>query len=168
MGIWKDLTQPDSFVGEYDTVVEAPSPVERSQHFNGSSTQVEKRDSIIGPGVVIDGKIQADGDLRMAGSVKGDVQVKGILSIEPGGRIVGAVSADRIVIGGEVEGNIQATSHVQLLETGRLLGDLKAKFFAAAAGSRMRGKVEFGWDEPEAKMIENKASIEKSETKPFL
>jgi cytoskeletal protein CcmA (bactofilin family) len=36
---------------------------------------------------------------------------------------------------------------VELLETGVLKGDVKARSFTVAAGSKMRGQVEFGWDE---------------------
>ncbi len=55
---------------------------------------------------------------------------------------------------GKVEGNIHATSRVQLLEAGVLIGDLKASSLTVAAGSRMRGKVEFGWGEPEAEKVQ--------------
>jgi cytoskeletal protein CcmA (bactofilin family) len=34
---------------------------------------------------------------------------------------------------------------VELLSTGVLNGDLKAGTLTVAAGSRMRGRVEFGW-----------------------
>ena len=34
-----------------------------------------------------------------------------------------------------------------LLQTGVLNGDLKAGSLTVAAGSRMRGRAEFGWDE---------------------
>jgi cytoskeletal protein CcmA (bactofilin family) len=50
-------------------------------------------------------------------------------------------------VGGELEGNIDAASSVELLATGVLNGDLKAASLTVAAGSRMRGQVEFGWDE---------------------
>jgi cytoskeletal protein CcmA (bactofilin family) len=43
--------------------------------------------------------------------------------------------------------NIDAASRVELLDTGVLNGDLKAGSFIVAAGSRMRGQVEFGWEE---------------------
>jgi hypothetical protein len=39
---------------------------------------------------------------------------------------------------------------VELLATGILNGDLKAGTFSVAAGSKMRGQVEFGWGEKEA------------------
>lgn len=46
-----------------------------------------------------------------------------------------------------MHGDIQAATRVELLESGTLIGDLKAGSLVVAAGSRMRGKGEFGWDE---------------------
>ena len=59
---------------------------------------------------------------------------------------------------GKVEGNIHATSRVQLLESGVLIGDLKASSLTvAAAGSSMRGKVEFGSGKPKAEKVQVRA-----------
>jgi cytoskeletal protein CcmA (bactofilin family) len=62
------------------------------------------------------------------------------------------VRANSVTIGGEVEGNIESAASVEMLSTGVLTGDLKAGTLTVASGSRMRGKVEFGWgDEHPAK-----------------
>jgi cytoskeletal protein CcmA (bactofilin family) len=164
MSIWKDLTNPTSFAGQYDTEVEFSAPAEIPPQPNGPMVATIKKESVIGPGLVIDGKIDGDGDLRIGGCVNGDVRVKGSLTLDPGARIVGAISADEVILGGQVEGNISASGHVKLLETGQLLGDVKAKFLTAALGSGLRGKVEFGWNEPEAK--ERHKSADTNGTQP--
>jgi len=56
------------------------------------------------------------------------------------------VKAKTVTVGGELEGNIDAASAVELTSTGVLNGDLKAGTLTVSAGSRMRGRVEFGWD----------------------
>ena len=58
-------------------------------------------------------------------------------------------------IAGEVEGNVVASAQVKLLESGQLIGDLKATTLTVAAGSRMRGHVEFGWSEAQAAKFVN-------------
>jgi cytoskeletal protein CcmA (bactofilin family) len=57
------------------------------------------------------------------------------------------VRAKKITVAGELEGNIDSASQVELQQSGVLIGDLKAGSLTVAAGSRMRGSVEFGWDE---------------------
>src|ERR1700719_2718146 len=47
---------------------------------------------------------------------------------------------------GELIGNIDNAKRVELLETGVINGDVKAGSLTVAAGSRMRGQVEFGYE----------------------
>jgi len=115
----------------------------------------DRRESIFGAGVVIEGKIEGDTDLRIAGKFKGEIQIKGDLDIEKGARLVAKVDAVAVSIAGELEGNIVASSQVRLLESGQLIGDLKASTMTVAAGSRMRGHVEFGWNASEAAKFNN-------------
>ena len=104
-------------------------------------------ESLIASDLTIEGKIHGTGHVRIAGQFKGDVNVEGDLTIEKGAKLTGGVRAQKITIAGELEGNIEAAQRVDLLESGVLTGDVKAASFTVAAGSRMRGQVEFGWDE---------------------
>jgi cytoskeletal protein CcmA (bactofilin family) len=107
----------------------------------------ELKETVIAAGLTIDGKIEGAGHVRMAGRFKGDVNVDGDLTIEPGAKITGSVHAHTVTVGGELEGNIEGASRVELLASGVLNGDLKAGSLTVASGSRMRGNVAFGWDE---------------------
>jgi cytoskeletal protein CcmA (bactofilin family) len=110
-------------------------------------TDATMKESIISSGLTIEGKIEGAGHVRIAGVFKGDVNVQGNLTIEQGAHLTGGVKADTVVIGGQLDGNIDAASRVELLATGILNGELKAGSLTVAAGSRMRGKAEFGWDD---------------------
>jgi cytoskeletal protein CcmA (bactofilin family) len=106
-------------------------------------------ESILSSGLTIEGKIEGAGNVRVAGRFKGNVNVKGEFTVESGASVHGEVRADSVLVGGEVRGQIVATARVEFKETGTLIGDLKAGSLAVAAGSKMRGKVEFGWKEGE-------------------
>lgn len=103
------------------------------------------KESIIASDLIIEGKIEGAGHVRIAGKFKGDVHVQGNLTIEPGAQLTGEVRADAVIVGGELSGNIEAATRVELSQTGVLNGDLKAGSLIVAAGSKMRGRVEFGW-----------------------
>jgi cytoskeletal protein CcmA (bactofilin family) len=107
------------------------------------------KESLIASDLQIEGKIEGAGHVRIAGSFKGDVHVHGNLTIDPGARLTGQVRANTVVVGGELHGNIEAAARVELLATGVVAGDVKAGSFIVSAGSRMRGQVEFGWEEKE-------------------
>lgn len=106
-----------------------------------------KSESLIAPDITIEGKIEGAGHVRIAGNFKGDVNVRGDLTIEPSAKVTGSVRAEKVTIAGELIGNIESAVHVELLQTGALTGDLKAGSLSVAAGSRMRGQAEFGWDD---------------------
>lgn len=144
MGLWKEFKE--QFPKEADHAERRLSPAEPPHRVKAGS---QKADSIIAPDLSIEGKIEGAGHVRIAGRFKGDVRVNGDLTVESGAHVAGEIRAETILVGGEVHGNIQADSRVQLLESGTLIGDLKAGSLTVAAGSRMRGKAEFGWDEPE-------------------
>lgn len=107
-------------------------------------------ESVIAAELTIEGKISGAGDVRIAGRFKGDVQVDGNFRIDAGARLEGQVRAGVVVVGGELQGNIDAAKQVDVLSTGIIVGDVKAASITVAAGSRMRGHVEFGWDDKHA------------------
>ncbi|HYV96743.1 MAG TPA: polymer-forming cytoskeletal protein [Gemmatimonadaceae bacterium] len=122
-----------------------PEPAPSPSHTPTPRTAERVKESLIAEELTIEGKIEGAGHVRIAGRFKGDINVQGNLSIEPGATLTGAVRAQTITIGGHLEGNIDSASRVELLATGVLDGDLSAESITVAAGSRMRGKVEFGW-----------------------
>lgn len=112
-----------------------------------ATARAAQKESLISSDLTIEGKIEGAGHVRIAGRFKGDIQVQGNVTIEQGANVTGEVKADTVIIGGELNGNIDAGSRVELLATGILNGDLKAGSLTVAAGSRMRGRAEFGWSE---------------------
>lgn len=134
-----------------------PSPAavspRRAEEAPMSTPTAKGTESVLSAGLTIEGKIEGSGNVRVAGRFKGNVNVKGELMIEPGASIDGEVKADTILVGGEVRGQIAAASRVELKESGTLIGDLKAGSLTVAAGSKMRGKVEFGWKEGEIETL---------------
>ena len=106
-----------------------------------------KSESLIAPDLAIEGKIEGSGHVRIAGSFKGDINVRGDLTIEAGAKVTGSVRAEKVTIAGELTGNIESASHVELQQSGALTGDVKATTLTVAAGSRMRGQADFGWED---------------------
>ena len=106
-----------------------------------------RKESLIAADITIEGKIEGGGSVRIAGKFKGDVSVQGDLTIEAGAKLTGGVRANRVTIAGELEGNVEQATHVDLLQSGVVLGDLKTGSLTVAAGARIRGQAEFGWDD---------------------
>lgn len=157
MSIWKDqgpakkdspAPQPPEPVALRDTP--APAAASFTPTVTPPATRAPEREvkeSLIAADLTIEGKIEGTGHIRIAGKFKGDVNVQGDLTIESGAKLSGGVKAKKVIIAGELEGNIESASRVELLASGVLIGDVKAGSLTVAAGSRMRGQADFGWDE---------------------
>jgi cytoskeletal protein CcmA (bactofilin family) len=128
----------------------APEPAPAVDATRRATPRSSGAESVIAAELAIEGKIVGGGDVRIAGRFKGDVQVDGNFRIDPGARLEGQVRAGVVVVGGELQGNIDAAKQLDVLSTGVIVGDVKAASITVAAGSRMRGHVEFGWDEKHA------------------
>ena len=144
-------TKPEPRIGlpSERVVTSPPGAMRRMEEQPMAMTQPKPSESVLAAGLTIEGKIEGNGNIRVAGRFKGKVNVKGELTIEPGATIDGEVNAEVVLVGGEVRGQIVSTSRVEFKESGTLIGDLKAGSLTVAAGSKMRGKVEFGWKEGE-------------------
>jgi cytoskeletal protein CcmA (bactofilin family) len=152
MAIWKEMNRADGAAVALEPPRENGTPSESRPA--AARQAADARDSVIGAGLLIEGKIEGDGDIHIGGNFKGDVRVNGDVTVEPGARVSAEISAGTVTVGGQIDGNINATTQVKLLQSGQLIGDLKAKSLTVAAGSRMRGRAEFGWEEPESRKIE--------------
>ena len=129
--------------------VPPPGSVRQMEEQSMAMTRTNLSDSVLASGLTIEGKIEGEGHVRIAGRFKGNINVKGEVTIEPGASIEGEVLADTVLVGGGVRGQIVARSRVEFKESGTLVGDLKAGSLIVAAGSKMRGRAEFGWKEGE-------------------
>lgn len=152
MAIWKEAV-----TSKKDTPTMLPEPVlKREPDFSPDPAPIpsvprrvaatrESRESVVAADIAIEGKIEGAGHIRLAGRFKGDVHIQGDLTVEVGAKLTGSIRANAVAIAGEIEGNIESASRVELLESGVLNGDLKAGTLTVAAGSRMRGRAECGW-----------------------
>ncbi len=153
MAIWKDPTPAKSEPARFDAPSSAPSPAPINEAPQPASTptpiravDTPARESVIAADLAIEGKIEGAGHVRIAGKFKGDVKVQGNLTIEQGAKVAGGVAASKVILAGELDGNIESAQQVELLQSGVINGDMKAGSLTVAAGSRIRGHIECGWD----------------------
>ncbi|MGD9842608.1 MAG: polymer-forming cytoskeletal protein [Steroidobacteraceae bacterium] len=139
---------PENKPRDVEKIFPQTAPVNREPAPVAAITSIPARtlkESVLSADLTIEGKIEGAGHVRIASRFKGDVHVQGNVTIEQGAVVTGEVKADIVIIAGQLDGNVDATTRVELLATGLLNGDLKAGSLTVAAGSRMRGRAEFGW-----------------------
>jgi cytoskeletal protein CcmA (bactofilin family) len=104
--------------------------------------------TIISSGVVIEGKLSSNGDVRVDGSINGDIQAKGNVTIGEAGDVNGEVNAENIIIGGKATGSIIAKEKLTLESKAVLKGDLTTKILVVEAGAKFEGNSRMSSNEP--------------------
>src|SRR5213594_2859549 len=81
--------------------------------------------TFLGKGAQFKGIIHFEGTIRIDGRLEGEIHTKGTLMVGEHAVIEGDISADVVVSGGHINGNIVASEKVQLLSAGVVTGTIK-------------------------------------------
>jgi cytoskeletal protein CcmA (bactofilin family) len=104
-----------------------------------------KIETVIGPNAYFRGDIQSDGGARIDGVFEGTVDITGNLVIGEGAKVIADIQANNISISGAIKGDISANK-VEILETGRVWGNLKVRSLLLNEGAFLRGQTTMDGD----------------------
>ena len=102
--------------------------------------------SIVSAECYFQGTLSVQGSLRVDGRLEGAVDNARHVIVGDGGRIAGDVTAQVVVCGGEIEGNICADM-LEVLAKSRIEGDIRAKKMIVEEGARIEGHCAIGGEE---------------------
>lgn len=105
-----------------------------------------KLESFIGAKTDFQGELNVKGTLRLDGRVDGRVNADCVILSETA-IVKGEVTAQKIIIGGRIEGTLRAREIVEIKATGKVLGDILAKKFSVTEGGEFNGKIEMDMEE---------------------
>lgn len=95
-------------------------------------------------GTNIEGSIQADKDIRIDGSLRGNLSCKGKVIIGPTGFISGEVQCENAVIEGRFEGVLLVTDILHVKESAKVEGDVTTQKLVVQPGSVFNVKCKMG------------------------
>ncbi|MFL5350489.1 MAG: polymer-forming cytoskeletal protein [Hyalangium sp.] len=104
--------------------------------------------TVVGPSILISGKLTGDEDLTVRGRVEGELTLSKTLIVETTGVVKANVAVRNAIVSGVVVGNINATESVELTREGRMVGDIRAPRVIIVDGASFRGRVDMGEVEP--------------------
>jgi len=80
--------------------------------------------NLIGNGTSITGDINSTGDVRIDGTLKGNISISGKLVVGQSGSIEGQVKCQNADISGEIHGSVTVAELLALKATAKILGDI--------------------------------------------
>lgn len=105
------------------------------------------RDTATGPttyvaaATTIVGTISGKGAYVFCGTVEGDCDIDGPVTLAEGGRWRGVLKGTDIVVAGVVEGDVAAKQRVEILGSARVTGSLSGHSIAVAEGAIIEGEI---------------------------
>ena len=97
--------------------------------------------TVIAPGVSFRGDVIAPGSVLLSGTVRGDGEIGGTLSIARDAVWEGKVRASAAVIAGTLTGSIEVTGALEVGNTARIKGGVTARTLAIARGAVIEGEM---------------------------
>ena len=96
----------------------------------------------IGKGVNISGKLSFDGVVRIDGRFEGEIDATGTLIVGADAVIEAKIKVATALVSGEIRGDIEAASKVELVSPGKFYGNIKTNKIIIGEGSLFEGKCE--------------------------
>ena len=108
----------------------------------------DDRETSIGKGCQLEGKLTVKGNVRVDGRVSGQIDVAGLLVIGPGAQVNADVLAGSLRVEGELNGNQRASSQIALTPSARVRGSLESPALAIERGALFEGTCKMHFERP--------------------
>ena len=102
--------------------------------------------TIIGMNAECNGDFKAEGAIRIDGTVNGGVTVTDTVIVGASGCVNGDIDAKKVIIGGEVYGNLNVPEKVELTSTARVIGDITTNCLVIDEQAIFQGKCNMNQD----------------------
>ena len=95
--------------------------------------------NLISNGTDITGDVKSNGDIRIDGSLKGNLNTKGKVVIGPSGKVNGEVICKNSEVSGIIEGKITVGQLLSLKASSKILGDIATSKLSIEPGAIFSG-----------------------------
>lgn len=129
-----------------------------------TTEQSNTRMSIIGADMVVEGNIIAKEIIRVEGTVIGNVETEGNLTISSSARIKGNIKGNGLVIGGVLEGDLICGGKTEVISTGKVFGNMHTRSLIVDENAVFQGQCVMN-EEEVASLMKAEEPVKSGETK---
>jgi cytoskeletal protein CcmA (bactofilin family) len=139
-------------------------------HLSGIESRIPRNNVVhIGKSVVIKGEITGSEDLMIEGKVEGKISLpQSTLTVGADGNLNAEISANMVIVFGEIKGNVTASEKVDIRDRGTVDGDIKTKNLVIADGAHFRGSIDMHWQTNTSEKQKVKPESKRSVVQPSI
>ncbi|MGQ9629653.1 MAG: bactofilin family protein [bacterium] len=120
------------------------------------NTESAKINTILGTGTTFEGVLSFEGNIRIQGEFRGEINTDDTLTIGETGDVTAKVRAGNIIVmGGKLTGNIEAKNKIEMLAGARVYGNIKTPRLIINDGVLFNGRCQMGDEEEFFELDEN-------------
>ncbi|SMO32034.1 bactofilin family protein [Gracilimonas mengyeensis] len=102
--------------------------------------------NIISEGTQLDGDLNSQTDIRIAGTITGEAISKGKVIITGSGKVVGNITSADADIAGKIEGEVKVSNKLTLRDSAVVDGNIFTKTLIVEEGAKVNGSCKMGAD----------------------
>lgn len=111
----------------------------RQAYADERASQVAETYSLVDRHSVVNGSFRTARDLRVEGTVEGEIACEGRLIVAQGARVKATITAREIEVAGELDGEVTCSGRFRITPTGSAMGKVTAASLIVEEGARFNG-----------------------------
>lgn len=106
--------------------------------------------NLLGKGAFFNGELKVNGSIRIDGEFEGKMEVSESVILGKTGKVKGTIISKDVVVGGNMEGNINASERIELQAGSHLAGDITCRGLVVEDGVFFDGNCKMSGNKPPA------------------
>lgn len=125
-----------------------------------STASKDKNHSLVSQSTIFSGEINSKDDLRIDGSLEGNISCEGKVIIGPEGSVTGNIRSQSIELMGTINGDVMVYDIVRLKASSYFKGEITAVNLEIEAGANFFGTCKMANEKTEPNLISEVVSID--------
>jgi cytoskeletal protein CcmA (bactofilin family) len=102
---------------------------------------IDERSSVVSFGSCWQGNLKIDGSVRIDGQVSGEIDARETVYVAESAKVDAKVRAARVIIAGEIEGEVNCSDRLEVMPTGRVKAQLTTRTLTVFEGAFIEGQI---------------------------
>jgi cytoskeletal protein CcmA (bactofilin family) len=112
--------------------------------------------TLVGAGGRFEGRLDVNGPMSLGGTIIGNGEVRGALSIAEGAHWQGNVQAESAIVSGRVTGDLTVAGKLEIGKSAVIRGAVRADVIAIADGASVDGEMTVTGGKPVGRFVERR------------